>query len=742
MISVLYVDDEDTLLDIARLYLDKTGEFSVTTARSGQAALDLLATRQYDVVISDYQMPLMDGIELLKQVRALFPLLPFIIFTGRGREEIAIEAFENGADFYLQKGGAPKPQFKELAQKIKIAVGKRQAEDALLQSEEQFRALFENANDAIFLYEIQPEGTPGRYIKVNEVACRHLGYTCEELLTLSPGFIESKEHLPYIPGSSRKPEREGRTTFEAIHRRKDGSEFPVEVSTQIFELQSRKMALSIARDITERKKAELTIKQTGERLNAIINGSSIPQFVIDQHHNVVYWNRALEQYSGIRAAEVIGSNKSWKAFYNSERPVLADLLIDKEIEKIEDWYKGKNHPSRYIDGAFEVTDFFPHMGKLGTWLHITAVAIRDTNGSVIGAIETLEDVSRRKLAESALRESEERYRNIVEDQTEFVSRFRPDGTHVFANDAYCRYFGKTRSEIIGKKFTPEIPGQDRDLIRNHFRSLSRDHPVDEIIHRIIMPDGQVRWQRWSDRAIFDSDGAIIEYQSVGRDNTDLKQAEEAVKLANAKLQLLASITRHDITNQLSALMGYLDIAAQDETDPEKRDLIEKELRIAATIEEQIRFTKDYQTMGVKAPVWQNVRESILKASRSLPTNGLNIGIDSQGLEILADPLFEKVFYNLIDNSLRYGGEQMNAIRFSSRKNKKGIVCLYEDNGIGIPPEDKTLVFKREFGRHTGLGMFLTREILSITGLAITENGEFGKGARFEITVPEGAYRFG
>jgi CheY-like chemotaxis protein len=131
MIAVLYVDDESTLLEVAKLYLDRTGEFSVTTAASGPDALELLKTKTFDAIISDYQMPGMDGIALLKKVREDNVQVPFIIFTGKGREEIAIEAYENGADFYLQKGGAPKPQFKELAQKITIAVGRRQAEEAL-----------------------------------------------------------------------------------------------------------------------------------------------------------------------------------------------------------------------------------------------------------------------------------------------------------------------------------------------------------------------------------------------------------------------------------------------------------------------------------------------------------------------------------------------------------------------------------------------------------------------------------
>ena len=123
-------------------------------------------------------------------------------------------------------------------------------------------------------------------------------------------------------------------------------------------------------------------------------------------------------------------------------------------------------------------------------------------------------------------ESEARYRNIVEDQTEFISRFLPDGTHVFVNEAYLRYFGKKREEIENKVFIPEIPLKDRPLVKAHFASLTPDHPVTVINHRIIMPNGNVRWQRWSDRAVFDEQGRVIEYQSVGRDITEKILAEE------------------------------------------------------------------------------------------------------------------------------------------------------------------------------------------------------------------------
>jgi signal transduction histidine kinase len=171
------------------------------------------------------------------------------------------------------------------------------------------------------------------------------------------------------------------------------------------------------------------------------------------------------------------------------------------------------------------------------------------------------------------------------------------------------------------------------------------------------------------------------------------------------------------------------------------EYIKKGERAANTIEHQIRFTKDYQDLGVAAPAWQNVNASINKALSRLPMRDIHVGIDPANSEVYADPLFEKVFYNLIENALKYGGDQMKTIRVSSQESGAHLTIICEDDGVGIPEEDKQKLFTKGFGKNTGLGLFLSREILAITGITIIENGTPGKGARFEITVPKGEYRF-
>jgi two-component sensor histidine kinase len=150
-------------------------------------------------------------------------------------------------------------------------------------------------------------------------------------------------------------------------------------------------------DIAELDAPEL--KEIVDFLSRIIQSSPIPQFAIDGNHRVIVWNRALEEFGGIRAADIIGTNQQWKGFYDAERPCLADILVDGAINKLPTWYQGKYCKSRFVDDAYEATEFFPKMGASGKWVSFTAAPIKDSKGRTIGAIETLEDITGRKKAE-------------------------------------------------------------------------------------------------------------------------------------------------------------------------------------------------------------------------------------------------------------------------------------------------------------------------------------------------------
>lgn len=195
-------------------------------------------------------------------------------------------------------------------------------------------------------------------------------------------------------------------------------------------------------DATEHKQTEKALRESEQRLNDIIQGLPFPSFVIGKDHRVICWNRALEEYSGIRAEDVIGTGRHWQAFYSHQRPCIADLIVDGEVEKIPQWYSGKYSRSQVIDGAFEVADFFPGM-RGGIWLYFTAAPIRNADGVMTGAIETLADITKRKQYEHALQESRRQLSDII--------GFLPDATIVIDKEGRTIAWNRAIEIMTGVK---------------------------------------------------------------------------------------------------------------------------------------------------------------------------------------------------------------------------------------------------------------------------------------------------
>ncbi|WP_319579194.1 PAS domain S-box protein [uncultured Methanospirillum sp.] len=376
--------------------------------------------------------------------------------------------------------------------------------------------------------------------------------------------------------------------------------------------------------------------------------------------------------------------------------------------------------------------------------YLSQVRIRD---------ETQQQMAYRLSAQQeALKEA---YRHI-----ENILAMLPDPT--FAIDANGRViiWNKAMEEMSGIS-SAEIIGKGDYLYAIPFYGVQRPVLIDIVIHPELTPEGyshiirngntlfSERWFRETEpsrqyasisaTALYDNQGTIIGAIESIHDITDLKNAEDAIKIANSKLNLLSNITRHDILNKVMIGRSNLFLLRDIRLTNEQKKYFTMLSQSLSSIEEFVAFTKTYQELGVEAPTWQDVMAVFIQATTNLNIDQVRVDVRISGLLIYADPLFPKVCFNLLENAVRHGGK-ISRVQISAEPSQAGITILVEDDGIGIPDNEKELIFERGYGKNTGYGLFLSREVLAITGIGLRETGKIGTGARFEIVVPFGRYR--
>ncbi len=343
----------------------------------------------------------------------------------------------------------------------------------------------------------------------------------------------------------------------------------------------------------------------------------------------------------------------------------------------------------------------------------------------------------------ALLASEIKFREIFDTINDgiHIHEIEPDGKpgkFIEVNEVACRMLQYTREELLNHG--------PLDIVTDY-----HNRPLNEIIGEL-SSTGHATFETGHRR----KDGTIVQVEinshevnlngkrvvvGVVRNITDRKLAEDALVRVNQKLSVLSQLTRQDLTTHMFVLNSFLEIAKKQ---AKGQDGIIKNIesgeRAIRSIREVTEFTKDYQNMGEKPPKWQNVKLVFLFGLSHISIGEIRHSLETENLEIFADPLLEKAFQGILENSVANGGH-VSLIRVWHKVTSDGITIVFEDDGVGIPKEKKERIFLRgEGGRASVRGLFFVQEILSITGITIRETGEPGKGARFEMIVPKGAWR--
>jgi PAS domain S-box-containing protein len=487
-------------------------------------------------------------------------------------------------------------------------------------------------------------------------------------------------------------------------------------------LQDRACLLETFIDNTDRRKIEHDLRESTELLTGILQASPVGVFRLDASGNVLYVNEMFTKITGITQDRIKGTY--WVSILHPDDQgqvlgALADAIQDRTMVKAE---------TRFIHANGQVY-----------WLLGHAVPLISPDGYLTGWVGTVNDITERKQIERALRESEEKYRALTENTADVLFSTDLEGRIHYISPQIGKFRFET-PDLLNRNLLDLVFPDDRPKITSYLKKEIGSDRRQAILFRILDTSGTIRWMEANTTPKHGADGKVEGIYGILRDITDRKRDEDAIHLANKKLNLMNDITRHDILNTITGIFGLVDMAVASDNKRELEELLIQIKDVGRVIQRQITFTRDYQGVGVHAPVWQSVWDVVSRATQNFNGPGLSIVIDIEDTEIFADPLLEKVFYNLVDNALRYG-ERVTTIRFFYQISDRGVELICEDDGVGIAPDAKEHIFERGVGKNTGMGLFLTREILLITGITIKENGIPGRGARFDMLIPNGMWRF-
>ncbi|WP_181684962.1 PAS domain S-box protein [Halorhabdus salina] len=762
-ISVLHVDDEPALTELVGEYLEREDErLSVRSARSASEALEALDDTDVDCIVSDYAMPGADGIAFLEAVRAEYPDLPFVLFTGKGSEEVASEAIEAGVTTYLRKETGTE-QYAVLATHITNAVESHRSRKTLgkrTEALQRYEHVIDSMLEGACIYD-----EDGHFDVVNDRVAEWYGTTTDELegepSTLVSLVREQHDNDPYqalLDGDRESVHGEIEAEFpDHGHAVLEYRLTPVAIDESVHGI------VGVTRDITERRENERRMQRLSERLELAVEGANLGVWDWNLRTDEVEFN---EQWAGMLGHSFDEIDQHYGAWKRRIHPDDRQEVTAEFETKIGDdaGYQDVEYRLRTADGDYK-------------WMRsIGRVVERDENGTALRATGIHIDIDERKRRERALQESEQRYRSLFESNpaviwvedfsavTAHIESLPEEATDVerylkehpeemqtilekidvidVSKEGLERYGAASKAELIDNLdgiFTAEAYEANAEIWarlasgESHFRvqtvaeTLDGDR-IDEILD-VKVPE------------IYAENHSRVYLTAI--DITARKESERRLESQRDNLKVLNEIVRHDIRNELQVVTGYAEsLQASDEhgRDADRildaaRDAVEITDTAREVTEIMLQSGTDLHPVALRSVLETEIADVGSKHEHARIRSGGSI----PAVEVCADDMLEAVFRNLLSNAVRHNDNDRPEVVVSATIEDGDAVIRVADDGPGIPDEHKSRIFEQGETRldneGTGLGLYLVETLLDRYDGQIHVDDNEPRGAVFVVKIP-------
>ncbi|MEW8540390.1 MAG: PAS domain S-box protein [Candidatus Thiodiazotropha endolucinida] len=672
---------------------------------------------------------------------------------------ISLPVIENDRVVLLAGVGNKKDNYTELdvetiqliANEIWHIVQRRRSLKALAASEARYRELVDNMSDGVAVYEAVDDG--------NDFIFREYNKSGERIGRNSRADVIGQRVTEVFPGVDtlgllavfRRVWQSGEAEYFPIDSYRD-ERLQLWVENYVYRLPGGEI-VAIFNDVTDRKLAENALLESEEKYRLLVENQTDLVVKVDPEGRFDFVSPSYCKMFGTSEEELLG-NKFMPLVHKDDQA--------KTLEAMQQLYHTP-YTAYHEQRAMTSSGW--------RWLGWMDTAVLDKDGNVTAIIGVGRDITERIEAMKALRESEERYRAVVEDTPVLICSFLPDGKITFANQAYCDYFEKSADALIGSKFTDLVPAQDRETVMSHIKALTPTTPTQSHEHQVITKSGETRWQRWTNRALFTPQGEILSYQSIGQDITERKQAEIKVSRLNNELEArviertgeLESAVKelesfvysvsHDLRAPLRAVTGFAHILVNrhaDSLNDEGRHYLENVLQAGSHMGDLIDDLLQYSRTGrgtlqmrpiELAPIIDGLQVTF---SERIDNCDAKLIIEKPLATPLGDAtLIGQQFSNLIDNALIYHKPDIApVIRIASKRDDNRVFITIEDNGIGIAPEYHQKIFQVFQRLHsqdeypgTGVGLAIVAKAARMMSGEVRVESSIGIGSKFTIVLP-------